>query len=135
MKKVTKRFFVVILTVALVVTAVLPVFAAIKPKTEIQPLWTNMQSMEIEINKYSGNYAVTVNGKTGTTKIEVTATLYEQGTAGYVKKDSFTVSKNTAKLSASDTYSFNTNKRYKVVATAKVTANGITENVTLEKVN
>ncbi len=133
MKKHTSRFFAVVMIAVISISSVLPAFAA-KSEAEIQPLWTNMNSMDITISKSGGYYDVKVEGKEGTTKIEVTATLYEQGIAGYVKKDSFTASKNAAKLTASDTYSFDTYKLYKVVATAKVTANGVTETVTLEKV-
>ena len=57
-----------------------------------------MNSMDITISKSCGYYDVKVEGKEGTTKIEVTATLYEQGIAGYVKKDSVTGSKNSGIL-------------------------------------
>ena len=133
MKKHTSRFFAVVMITVISIASVLPAFAA-KSEAEIQPLWTNMNSMDITISKSGGYYDVKVEGKEGTTKIEVTATLYEQGIAGYVKKDSVTGSKNSDILTVRDTYSFNSSKLYKVVATAKVTANGVTETVTLEKV-
>lgn len=134
MKKHTSKFFAVVLMVVLGTASILPAFASTETKNTVQPRWTNLISMDIKINKTDGYYDVEVEGKEGTTKIELTATLYEQGTAGYVKKDGFTTTRNSRVLIASDTYSFNSSKLYKVVATAKVTANGVTETVTLEKV-
>ena len=129
MKKYSKKLITMLLAVVMMITAVMPVFAA-----EIQPRWSNISRFTININKYSGSYDVTVEGNPGTTNIQVTAVLYESATAGYSQKDSFTASRAAATLSASDTYSFNTAKSYKVVATARVTTNGITETVTLEKI-
>ena len=126
--KFSKKLLSLLLATVLMIGTVIPAFAA-----GIQPRWTNMTSMTINIDKSGQAYSVTVKGIPATTKIEVTATLYESRTAGYTKVDGFTASRNSASLTASDSYSFNTSKLYKVVATAKVTANGITETVTLEK--
>lgn len=128
MKKYSKKLITMLLAVVMMISAVVPVFAA-----EVQPRWSNINKFVININKSSGTYGVEVSGNSGTTNIEVTAVLYESATAGYSQKDSFTASRAAAILYASDTYSFNTAKSYKVVATARVTTNGITETVTLEK--
>ncbi|MBQ6850545.1 MAG: hypothetical protein IJN77_05850 [Oscillospiraceae bacterium] len=126
--KFSKKLLSLLLATVLLIGTVMPVFAA-----SVQPRWTNMTKFDIYINKAGGTYSVNVSGVSKTTKIEVTANLYESRTAGYTKVDGFTASRNSASLTASDSYSFNTSKLYKVVATAKVTANGITETVTLEK--
>lgn len=126
--KFSKKLLSLLFATVLLIGTVMPVFAA-----SVQPRWTNMTKMDISISKSSGSYSVEVTGIPATTKIEVTATLYESRTAGYTRVDGFTASRNSASLTASDSYSFNTSKLYKVVATAKVTANGITETVTLEK--
>lgn len=126
--KFSKKLLSLLLATVLLIGTVMPVFAA-----NVQPRWTNMTKFDIYINKAGGTYSVNVSGVSKTTKIEVTANLYESRTAGYTRVDGFTASRNSASLTASDSYSFNTSKLYKVVATAKVTANGITETVTLEK--
>lgn len=124
----SKKLLSLLLATVLLIGTVIPVFAA-----GVQPRYTNISKFHIGINKSTGSYDVSVTGIDGTTKIEVTATLYESRTAGYTRVDGFTTSRNSKMLTASDSYSFNTSKLYKVVATAKVTANGITETVTLEK--
>ena len=126
--KLLKKFLSVLLIMVILSSAIMPVYAS-----NVQPRWTNISEMTVSISKNTGTYSVEVVGKPATTKIEVTATLYESRTAGYTRVDGFTTSKNSSSLTASDSYSFNTSKLYKVVATAKVTANGITETVTLEK--
>lgn len=126
--KFPKKFISILLAGILLISATLPAFAG-----NVQPRWTNMVDMTITINKSAGTYKVEVTGVPSTSKIEVSATLYESRTSGYTRVDSFSASKNGMSIIATDTYSFNTSKLYKVVATAKVTANGITETVTLEK--
>lgn len=117
-----KRLF-IIMTVVIVALGVLTVtsFAA-------TPRWTNVNRVDVSLNKDSDTYKVLIGGKTGTTKIVATAVLYEKNILGnYVQKNvaSNTYYSGTAILTGN--YDMSTNKSYRVDTEIYVTCNGYTE--------
>jgi len=120
-----KKRLLVIMMVMVVAFSVLTVtsFAA-------TPRWTNVNRVDVSLNKDSDTYKVLIGGKTGTTKIVATAVLYEKNILGsYVQKDttSDTYYSGTAILTGS--YDMSTNKDYRVDTEIYVTCNGYTEMV------
>lgn len=118
-----KKRLLVIMMVMVVAFSVLTVtsFAA-------TPRWTNVNRVDVSLNKDSDTYKVLIGGKTGTTKIAATAVLYEKNILGsYVQKDttSGTYYSGTAVLTGN--YDMSTSKDYRVDTEIYVTCNGYTE--------
>lgn len=120
MKRVVKSILAFMLVALLLCTTV---FA-------VQPRWQNVVSIAPSINLSSNQYMSTIDGKTGTTKIECTLTLYEKTWYGSYKEVSHV---SETYYGQSHTfigyYNIEAGKTYKLVTEATVTCNGIAEDV------
>lgn len=120
----TKKLLVVFLATLMCMSVLaIPVFAA-------TPRWTNANSITTSFSPENDAYKVIVDGVTGTTKIEITASLKEKNIFGiYVEKDTTSGTYYSRSATLTGDYDMSTSKDYKVTAVVKVTANGVTETI------
>ena len=94
------------------------------------PRWANAYIVDPDFDKNSGRYQVYVDGKEGTTKIEITATLKEKNILGiYVNKDTVSGTYYSKTATLTGYYNMSASKEYKVSAVVYVTANGVREKI------
>lgn len=119
--------------VSIILTIIVCLSVLAVPAFAMSPRWANAYIVDPVFDKNSDRYQVYVNGKEGTTKIEISATLKEKNILGiYVNKhtSSGTYHGRTATLTAH--YDMDTNKDYKVTTVVNITRNGVIETIEAE---
>ena len=96
---------------------------------------SDSQAWNVGTTKVSGSvsyakqvYNATVTGPVGTTKTELSMTLYEKGIFGYTEVDSASATANTCAKSVS--YAIKSGKSYKLTVTGKAYVDGKWDTVT-----
>ncbi len=122
-----KKMISVILACVLIITTGMSTSAAL-PET-IEPLWDNIATIvnDMSFNGTSGNASASIVGKSGTTKITGTLTVYRQSGDNwiYVGQDSDTVT--TGYMALSVDFNGYSEVNYKSVFSITVTRNGMSE--------
>lgn len=122
-----KKIISIILACILLVITGVSAYAA--PQESAEPFWININKINnvITFNGTSGNASASIYGKSGTTKITGTLTVYRQSGDNwiYVGQDSDTVTSNIMSLSVDFTGYYESN--YKSVFSFTVTRNGVNE--------
>lgn len=123
MKKSNKIISIILATIVCLSVLAIPVSAA-------TPRWANANSINVNIDPAGDLYKVMVEGVTGTTKIEISATLKEKNILGiYVEKNTASGTYYSRSATLTGYYDMSTSKDYKVSATIYVTTNGVREKI------
>ncbi len=125
-----KKFLSLILAGIVLLSCCIGTQAAL-PETLV-PLWDNIGSISniISVNGNEGTAEVTITGKSGTTKISATLTVYKQVGDDWVYVDSDSDSVNSRILNLKVDFTGVANVNYKSVVNISVTRNGIVETTT-----
>lgn len=126
-KKYLSRMLALAMAIAMALTMTVSAFAsAAQPYNESNTL------ISARISKTGNTYSATVTGPQGTTKTELSMTLYEKGMLGYTEVDSASASANSTRCTKTVTYTFKSNKDYKLSVTGRAYTNGTWDTVTKE---
>ena len=117
-----------LISIVLAVIICLSIF--IIPVSAVSPRWANAYFVNPNAYPSSDRYEVFVDGKSGTTKIEISATLKEKNILGiYVNKHTSSGTYYSASATLTGYYDMSTSKEYKVSAVVYVTTNGVREKI------
>lgn len=119
-----KRYIAMLLSVVLLCSLPVTISAAvIEP---VAPQWENVTTVlcSVDFSGTEGNISVYIRGKSGTTSISGTATLYR----GNTEIESWSISGRSI-ASVSDTFTGISGSTYKLVLDVDVTTSGVTENI------
>ncbi|GHV17628.1 hypothetical protein FACS189425_04290 [Clostridia bacterium] len=123
---------------ALILSAVI-LFVGMSPLAEasttasIQPMFINLSSISASMSANGNilNVGVDISGISGTTNISLTTTLQRRPSGGsFSDVTSWNDSTNSSSLLATHSYYATSGYYYRIKVAAKVTRNGIVENVT-----
>ena len=118
MKKILRLILLVLLATIVLSTTV---FA-------VEPRWTNVDNLWLTIN--SSTYSCTVDGHTGTTKMECTMTLYEQDWLGNrTEVAHYSGTYNGRYHVFTGNYNMQSGKTYILTMDGVVTCNGVSETI------
>ena len=121
-----KKVIVSILTLCMCLSLCCPAFASSPAKS---PMWVNILSMSSQIvfDGTDGEAFASVKGKSGTTAISGTLTVYRQSGSNWVYVDSVSGTSSTLKLDIHLDFTGISGAYYKAVFEVVVTRNGIDE--------
>lgn len=126
-----KKLLTLILVFATIFCFATSTFAAL-PETVV-PMWNNIRQMsnDLVFNGTSGIADTMVFGKSGTTRITGTLTVYVQTSNGWEIVDSTSGSSTSLYLSMTINFTGTPGKYYKSVLNITVTINGVNESETM----
>ncbi len=125
-----KRLLILLITIVMCMG--LGITSSAKVPTTYDPLWTNILSMSnsIGFDGTEGSAYATVKGKTGTTEISGTLTIYRQSGSDWVYVTSTSSTTSSIRLSLGCDFSGVSGTYYKSVFEVTVTINGNDESET-----
>ena len=117
------------LLVSLMMSVGLCISSSARAPNVVNPLWTNIASMSNSISFIGteGHAYATVKGKTGTTAISATLTIYRQSGSDWIYVTSASDSTTNIRLSMGCDFAGIVGEYYKSVFEVAVTINGIDE--------
>lgn len=122
-----RRFLSLAMALAMLLTMSVSAFAY-----PIQPYNANETTLVGKVNASTQTYSVTVSAPSNTTKIEMTATLYQKQLLGYKEIDTMTASANSWRCTKSESATIESGKTYKIEVVAEIYAGGVWDTVELE---
>lgn len=123
--KTMSRVFALLLSMVIALSMSVCTFAE-----EAQPYNADATKIRAYIDDVNQSYSASVTAPSGTSKINMTATLYQKNLLGYKEVDSMTASANGNFCSKSKAYAFQSGKNYKLEVTAEVYSGGVWDTVT-----
>lgn len=126
-----RKIIVLVLTIILSISTGIPTLTA-----EVSPMYVNVEDLKISLS-YSGSLAhcfVSIEGRSGTTKISATMTLQRRNTDGtYITLKTWpTESVNSEEFSMSKSYAVTEGCTYRLNISGNVTRNGTDEPVSAQ---
>ena len=134
--KTLKRITAVFLTLILACSLTLPAFAAQKPESEIEPLWTGIATMSLSMsfNDGIGTAVGSARKMSGATSISAVLTVYRQNGNDWIYVTEWSGSKQIGTLAVGDDFTAVPGATYKAVFTVTAYVNGGTETETFEEI-